>query len=70
MFKKIKFDKANYSLSKDLRPWNNRRLAAAKRAVKKEIEKAGLFPELARFSSVEERVSQIDSSMRDRINFF
>lgn len=46
--------------------WNNRRIGAAKRALKREREKAGLFgEELMRFTSVEERKSQINQSSTD-----
>ena len=46
--------------------WNNRRIGAAKRALKREREKAGLFgEELMRFTSVEERKSQINQASTD-----
>jgi len=46
--------------------WNNRRIGAAKRALKREREKAGLFgEELMRFTSVEERKNQINQSSMD-----
>ena len=68
MWNKIYFDSKRYSF-KDfaLREWNNRRLAAAKRALKKEKEKAGLFPELMKFNSVEERVEQMDNMLLQRV---
>lgn len=44
---------------------NNRHIGAAKRALKKEKEKAGLFPELMRFNSVEERLSQIEENSKE-----
>lgn len=42
------------------RPWTQRRLAAARRAVSKELSQVEMFPELARFSTVEERQRIID----------
>lgn len=72
MWNKIHFDKSRYSFSKNYSPreWNNRRLAAAKRALRKEQEKAGLFPELMKFKSVEERINQIDSCVLQRVKQF
>ena len=71
-FKCLKFEKSRYSFSKNYSPreWNNKRLAAAKRALKKEQEKAGLFPELMRFNSVDERINQIDNSVIQRVKEF
>ena len=50
-----------YDIRYQQREWNNRRKAAAKRALKKERERAGLFgEELMRFKTVEERMDQVD----------
>lgn len=43
MFNVIEFDKKRYTFNYEARDWNNRRIAAARRALKKEKEKAGLF---------------------------
>ena len=42
--------------------WSARRLANAKRAVQREVDRTPLFPELARYDSVEDRVKQVDAS--------
>ena len=71
MWNIIEFDKKLYGFKEyQPREWNSRRIAAAKRALEKEIEKAGLFPELMRFHSVEERVIQIDTAVAQRIKQF
>lgn len=68
MWNKIYFDSERYSFKGfTLKEWNNRRIAAAKRALKKEKEKAGLFPELMKFNSVEERVEQMDNMLLQRV---
>lgn len=43
------------------------RVAAAKRAIKKETERCGLFPELMRFRTVDERFAQMDERSRAAI---
>lgn len=71
MWNKIFFDAKRYSFKGfTLREWNNRRLSAAKRSLKKEKEKAGLFPELMKFNSVEERVEQMDNMLLQRVKQF
>lgn len=44
---------------------NNRHIGAAKRALKKEKEKAGLFPDLMRFNSIEERLFQKEENKQE-----
>lgn len=71
MWNKIYFDAKRYNFKGfTLREWNNRRLSAAKRALKKEKEKAGLFSELMKFNSVEERVEQMDNMIVQRVKQF
>lgn len=71
MWNKIYFDKDEYDKKYLPREWNRRRIAAARRALKKEREKAGLFgEELMRFTSVEERISQVDKNIIERSNTF
>lgn len=41
--------------------WSARRLAAADRAVAREIDRTPLFPELARISTREERIAEMDA---------
>ena len=41
-----------------------RRIKAAEKAVKKELDKYPLFPELARFSNVDMRLEQLDDTSR------
>lgn len=54
------------SLRHEKPEWSNRRIGSAKRALKREREKAGLFgEELMRFTSVEERKSQINQRSTD-----
>lgn len=49
-------------------PWSNQRLAAAKRALKKERERAGLFgEELMRFTTINERISIMEDGKKDFI---
>lgn len=69
--KRIDFDKKRYP-AKTLTPkeWSKQRIAAAKRALKKEKERAGLFPELMRFNSAEERMEQADSNFLERVVFY
>lgn len=43
------------------RQWTPRRIANARRAVKREQESVALFPELARYQTVEDRIADIDS---------
>lgn len=71
MWNKISFDTKRYSF-KDftLKEWNNRRVSAAKKALLKEKEKAGLFPELMKFNSVEERIEQVDNMILERVKQF
>lgn len=71
MWNKISFDKKRYCF-KDftLKEWNNRRVSAAKKALLKEKEKAGLFPELMKFNSVEERIEQVDNMILGRVKQF
>lgn len=62
------FDKSDIRYE-DIPEWNNRRIAAAKRALKKERERAGLFgEELMRFKSVEERQTQINERSYDFVH--
>lgn len=71
MVQYIKFDKRTYNHRYELREWSNQRIAAAKRALKKEREKAGLFgEELMRFTSVKERQSQVDTMLIKRFQQF
>lgn len=46
-------------------PWSARRLAAAGRAVRRELDAVPLFPELARYRSIEERVAQMEAGRED-----
>lgn len=56
----IKFERSD--LTKEKRQWTPRMIGAAKRALKKELYRSGLFgEELMRFKSVEERIQQIDN---------
>lgn len=58
----IKFQRSE--LTKEKRQWTNLMVGAAKRAVKKERDRAGLFgEELMRFKTVDERISQMDERM-------
>lgn len=70
MYKLFNFAKENTLYGFTLKEWNNRRIGAAKRALKREKEKAGLFPELMKFNSVEERMSQVDNMILERIKQF
>lgn len=47
--------------SREKREWTARRLAAARRRVQIEKDKVALFPEMARYQTVEERVKDIDA---------
>lgn len=71
MWNKIDFEQRRYSFKNfTLREWNNRRLSAAKRALKKEKQKSGLFPELMKFNTVEERIEQTDNMILARVKQF
>lgn len=52
--------------SKDPRPVTPPRMAAARRAVKREAESVALFPELRRFTTPEERLAQVDEDSAGR----
>lgn len=45
-----------------LREWTPRRLAAARRAVKREQGSVPLFPELAKYKTVDDRVKELDQN--------
>lgn len=47
--------------AREKRAWTPKRIAAAKRSVKRELDQVPLFPELARFSTVEERQAFIQA---------
>ena len=67
----IYFDKKEYFFKYEKKEWSSRRIAAAKRALKKEKEKAGLFgEELMNFRSIDERISQIDKAKFESIQKF
>ena len=58
----IKFERSD--LTKEKRIWSPLMIGAAKRALKKERDRAGLFgEEIMRFKSVDERMSQMDERM-------
>jgi hypothetical protein len=51
-----------FAITTELREWTARRLAAAKRAVQREADAMALFPELRRFHTEEERMTQQDGN--------
>lgn len=55
-----------YPITKERNPWTPRRVAAAERAVAREAEACATVPELRRFSTVAERIEQIDQTQADR----
>lgn len=67
----VTFDKKRKVKKYKFKEWNNYRIAAAKRALKKEKKRAGLFPdELMRFKSIEERIMMIEVNLKSRIKHF
>lgn len=55
----MRFDRTAYT--KTLRPWTPRRIAAAKRAVTRELDNNALTPELTRFSTLQQRQTAINT---------
>jgi len=51
-----------FAITTELREWTARRIAAAKRAVQREADDMALFPELRRFHTEQERMSQQDGN--------
>jgi len=49
-----------YPITKERREWTPLRIKAAERAVRKEADKMALFPELRKFTTVEERIDSMD----------
>lgn len=71
MFGVIHFDKRRYNFKFTPKPWSNQRKAAAKRALKRAREKAGLFgEELMEFTTVEDRLTSMDNNCIQRVKLW
>lgn len=58
----MKFER--YLRVRQAEPPSARRLAAARRAIQRDLDSVALFPELARFKTPEERIERMDEAGR------